>query len=256
MTLVLASIVGACTGADSPRQPVSLGALDPILYVGQTATPAQLVDAIGGPMPSSLTLHIDSGDASSFAIAGSSLKALAPGGIALDVTDGGAGNATVQVGALYDTRGKWVLHTECPYLGLDDSVNTYWHVQWIRSDSTDYRTGSQPARLVYTAEATTYALATEYDSTFHVHYGSGGAVTGDTAAQTASLAFGVISSQVDSLRPGWSQSAGVMYFAWPLPVRAQTPLTAGDEGLHYCGEIASSGAPLSRETIAELRRLP
>src|SRR4029077_21064315 len=58
--LATLTLAAGCGGGDSAPSGPYLGTLDPIIYVGQTASPSQLVSSIDGrPLPSSLTVRID-----------------------------------------------------------------------------------------------------------------------------------------------------------------------------------------------------
>jgi len=265
--LLATLILGAgCGGGDSAPSGPYLGTLDPIIYVGQTASQSQLVSSIDGrPLPSSLTLRIDSGDAAAFIITGSSLRATQQGEIYLTVTDPASGHgATVHVGAIYDTRDKWLFRRECPWVG--DSTHATWEILVVHSDSTDYQPTTKPAWSGDVAYAQTEALGTTVDTTITVHYQGGALVQVDTTTVTNPVAV-VVSSKTapfrtDIPRPtypflevGFSAAPGGVGLSI-LPIIAVSPLVAGDSGQTFCGGVFSSDPTLHRSSISELRAVP
>jgi hypothetical protein len=256
-----------CSSADSAPSAPYLGTFDPVIYVGQLTPPSQLVSTLDGrPLPSSLTLRIDSGDVSDFVVGGSSLKATQPAGVYLTVTDPASSHATtVHVGAVYDTRGKWVFRSECPWVG--DSTHATWEIITVRSDSSVYPPTTKPGWInAVIAAAQTTALATTIDSTITVHYQGGAIVKVDTNAQTNPSAINVSSKsapiRIDIPRPTYpflevgfpsASSPGGLSI---LPIESVTPLLAGDSGQTFCGGVSSSDPTLHRSTLTELRAVP
>ena len=265
--LSILMLSAACGGAESGPSAPYLGTLNPIIYVGQLAPASQLVTTIdGSPLPSSLTVRIDSGDVSLFTVSGSSLKAAQPGAIYVTVTHAPSGHAAlVHVGAIYDTRGKWLFHTECPWVG--DSTHTTWETVTLQSDYSDYPASTKPAWINgVIAGAQTVALGTTVDSTITVHYQGGAVVQVDTNTQTNPSTIAVSSKsapvRIDIPRPtypflevGFPTSSGPGSLRL-LPLISANPLVAGDSGQTFCGGVYSSDPILSRSSFAELHALP
>ena len=243
-------LTNACGGGDTKPSPVYIGTLDPIIFVGQTASPQQLVSTTDGrPLPAALKLEVDSGDAASFVVAGSSLAAVGPGVVVVDVTDGATAHTTVHVAALYDTRGKWLYRAECPW--VSDATDTRWHITTVRSEFTNFQSTTVPTWVGTLPMAATTALATQFDTTIHIHHASDGSITGDTSAQSAPIAVFVRTQAMPTLQferrplPGAGELTN-------LPVVSTSPLIARNGGQIVCGGVSSSDPLLARSSVVEL----
>jgi hypothetical protein len=265
--LAIIILSAGCGSAESGPSVPYLGTLDPIIYVGQLAPTAQLVTTLDGrPLPSPLTLRIDSGDVAAFTVNGSSLQATQPGAIYMTVTHTPSGNAAlVHVGAIFDTRGRWLFHNECPWVG--DSTHSPWETVTLQSDYADYQASDKPAWINgVIAGAQTVALGTTIDSTITVHYQGGAVVQVDTSTQISTSAIAVSSKsapiRIDIPRPTYPfLEVGFPTASGPgglhlLPLISANPLLAGDNGQTFCGGVFSSDPTLARSSLSQLRAVP